>query len=331
MKKISVVVPVYRTPAMALERCVNSIINQTYSELEIIIVDDGNADSYQQLFYTLKEKDPRIKIVHQKNMGVSVARNQGIKHATGEYISFVDSDDYLDLDFFAKMLDAAGDNDIVICAVAGSSYPTEERWCDRRFFFSKPSLFDTVQYINFPVNKLYKTSILTEYNIQFPPGVGRGEDALFLYDYYKHCMSFQIIPDALYYYVYYSDSAMRTYTEDYWKWEKEVIQKQWEMFHQYPLTDEEDTAMRVWLYYKYRGAAYYYLEKEPDRRKANKIIGTIAAFPLLSELKKIDLSANNKLLSTKGKVSVCLFNCMGKYGTQISYRLRRKRAVLHKK
>ena len=326
MRKISVVIPVYRTPMISLEKCINSILNQTYSELEVLIVDDGNTDSYQQFFFLLEKKDPRIRIIHQKNLGVSAARNRGIKLASGEYISFVDSDDYLDCDFYSRMVNAIGDNDIVICAVAGlSSYPTEERWCDRRFFFSKPSLFHYLQYINFSVNKLYKTSIIVDNNIQFPPSVRRGEDAIFLYDYYNHCISFQIISEALYHYVYITNSAMRTYTEEYWEWEKDVIQKQWEMFHQYPLTEYEEQAALAWLYWKYRGAAYYYLDNEPDKIKARMIVGKIAAFPLFEELKKVDLSANNRHLTSREKISVSGFNVLGRLGTDLSFLLRKKK------
>lgn len=92
---ISVIVPVYKTEKY-LEKCVNSIINQTYSNLEILLVDDGSPDNSGILCDELSKKDSRIKVIHQKNGGLSNARNSALKIASGKYIGFVDSDDYID-------------------------------------------------------------------------------------------------------------------------------------------------------------------------------------------------------------------------------------------
>ena len=326
MKTISVIIPVYHTPGMALERCVKSIIEQTYTNLEILIVDDGNPESYQHHFDTLEMRDPRIKVIHRPNSGVSEARNQGIRNSTGEYISFVDSDDYLDCAFYTKMEKAITGNDLAICGVGDSSYPTGKQWCDRRYFFSKPTQFNMLQYVNFPVNKLFRASIIKEFDIRFPLNVRLGEDALFLVDYYAHCKTMQIIPDLLYHYIYSPSSAVHSYQPEYWNWEKEVIQKQWDMFHQYPLTENETQAMLAWLYFKYRGAAYYYLDNELDKRKVRKYVAEIVSFPLLEELKKVDFSANNKYLSSREKKSVRAFNTFGTLGTELSYLLRKKQS-----
>lgn len=315
MKLVSVIIPVYHTSGMALDRCINSVLEQTYSDLEIVIVDDGNPESYQDHFQSIENSDPRVKIIHQKNGGVGVARNTGIENASGEYISFVDSDDFLDCSFLTKMVKAIGNNDIAICGVEDQYYPTRNQWCDRRFFFSQPSFHNGVQYVNFPVNKLYKTDLIREHNIRFPQEVKLGEDAFFLADYYKHCTSFQIIPDLLYHYIYSTNSAVHTYQEHYWEWEKKVIQEQWEMFHQYPLSENEEQAMLAWLYFKYSGTVCYYSDNEPDRAKANRILKSIEAFPLFSELQKCDLSPNNKHLTGREKTSVFIFNKRRKCGT----------------
>ena len=302
---------------MALHRCVSSILNQTYRDLEILIVDDGNPDSYQHHFEEIKNSDSRVKVLHQKNKGASAARNTGIENASGEYISFVDSDDYLDCSFFTKMVSAAENNDIAICGVEDQDYPTRNQWCDRRFFFSKPSFHNKVQYVNFSVNKLYKTDLIRECNIGFPQEVKLGEDAIFLADYYKHCSSFQIIPDRLYHYIYSSYSAVHTYQEQYWEWEKKVIQEQWDMFHQYPLSEKEEQAMLAWLFSKYNRAACYYIENEPDSVKVNHVFENMAAFPLFSEFKECDLSSDNKCLNKKEKVSVFLLYRLGKRGMKL--------------
>lgn len=103
MDKISVIVPCYNV-ALYIRRCVDSIIDQTYRDLEIILVDDGSTDETGKLCDDLLKLDPRIKVVHKENGGLSDARNAGIDEATGEYYSFVDADDYLELDAYENMI-----------------------------------------------------------------------------------------------------------------------------------------------------------------------------------------------------------------------------------
>ena len=99
---ISIIVPVYNVEKY-LEKCVDSIINQTYKNLEIILVDDGSKDSSGKLCDSLKEKDGRIKVIHKQNGGLSDARNAGLKIANGKYIGFVDSDDYIAKDMYQTL------------------------------------------------------------------------------------------------------------------------------------------------------------------------------------------------------------------------------------
>ena len=98
---VSVVLPIYGVEKY-LDRCITSIVNQTYSNLEIILVDDGSRDNCPQMCDDWAEKDSRIKVVHKANAGLGMARNTGIDNATGEYICFFDSDDYVALDTVEK-------------------------------------------------------------------------------------------------------------------------------------------------------------------------------------------------------------------------------------
>ena len=101
--KVSVVVPIYNT-AKYLPECLDSLLAQTHQDLEIILIDDGSTDESGKIADDYAKKDKRIKVIHQKNAGQSAARNRGIKEATGEFLSFVDSDDKLKPDFIKKLL-----------------------------------------------------------------------------------------------------------------------------------------------------------------------------------------------------------------------------------
>ena len=101
---ISVIVPVYNVESY-LEKCIDSIIHQTYKNLEIILVDDGSTDNSGKICDVYKEKDSRIKVIHKQNRGLSSARNCGLEIAKGEYIGFVDGDDYIAEDMYALLKD----------------------------------------------------------------------------------------------------------------------------------------------------------------------------------------------------------------------------------
>ena len=106
MELVSIVVPIYKVEQY-LERCVQSICNQTYPKLEIILVDDGSPDQCGELCEMYAKKDERIRVVHKENGGLSDARNEGVKYATGKYILFVDSDDYIAEDLVEKTVEVA--------------------------------------------------------------------------------------------------------------------------------------------------------------------------------------------------------------------------------
>lgn len=124
MKKISVIVPVYNTEKY-LEQCIDSIINQSYKNLEIILVDDGATDNSPQICDSYATRDERIKVIHKKNEGVSVARNTGIKMATGDYLAFVDSDDMLNSVTYEKLMNNALQNNADISICDFSDYVTD--------------------------------------------------------------------------------------------------------------------------------------------------------------------------------------------------------------
>ena len=113
---ISVIVPVYKAEKY-LDKCVQSIVNQTYKNLEIILVDDGSPDNCPEMCDEWAKKDSRIKVIHKENGGVSSARNAGLDNSFGDYIGFVDSDDFIENDFYECLYDNLVENgaDISFC------------------------------------------------------------------------------------------------------------------------------------------------------------------------------------------------------------------------
>ena len=110
MNKVSIIVPVYNIEKY-LAKCLDSLINQTLEDIEIICVNDGSTDNSAEILNEYAQKDCRIKIINQDNAGLSAARNTGINAANGEYIGYVDSDDWIDLNFYEKLYNAAKDTD----------------------------------------------------------------------------------------------------------------------------------------------------------------------------------------------------------------------------
>ena len=102
MKKISIIIPIYNAERH-LEKCLKSVIEQTYKNLEIILVNDGSTDMSKKICEEYQKKDLRIVLLNQSNMGPAETRNRGLSIATGEYISFIDSDDYIDKDFYNEL------------------------------------------------------------------------------------------------------------------------------------------------------------------------------------------------------------------------------------
>ena len=119
MKKqplISIIIPVYKVEKY-LEKCVNSVINQTYKNLEIILIDDGSPDDCPAICDKLSKTDKRIKVIHKTNSGVSASRNEGLKIATGEFVAFVDSDDWIDETMYERLINKQQEQnyDLVFC------------------------------------------------------------------------------------------------------------------------------------------------------------------------------------------------------------------------
>ena len=164
MIKLSIIVPVYNV-AEYLERCLNSLINQTLNEIEIICVNDGSTDNSLCILKKFAELDKRIKIINQKNKGLSGARNTGIKLVQGEYFGFLDSDDWVDLDYFEKLYKRAKNCDADISLgdfirKGKFKHKIRLKLNKEEEFVGDNEKFYGSQFYHFPCvwNKIYKTS-----------------------------------------------------------------------------------------------------------------------------------------------------------------------------
>lgn len=313
--KISVVVPMYKTPFMLLRKCLNSLLKQSYTDYELLVVDDGSGSEYDALKAEYEAADQRIRFLTKENGGVASARNYGIENSRGEYLCFVDSDDYVEGSYLEGLCDGMKDADLAICGVTEMDFPLrEEGLYNARMFFSLPSHFQGLQYINFSVNKMYRTDILREYDIRFPLDVKMGEDALFLAKYYQHCRFIRCVRTEPYHYVLNTASAMRIYKPEYWGWESQVIREDWKLFHQFPLCRREELSMIHWLYEKMMGAANYYYDYEMDPKKLFGYFQDILDHELIRKIFETDLSVDTLHFTPEEKRIVRIIGRQGVKG-----------------
>lgn len=208
--KFSVILPCYNVEKY-LNECVESILNQTFKDYEIILVDDGAKDSTPQICDDYAAKYPFIKTVHQQNAGLSAARNTGTKHAEGEYIVYVDSDDYLkDNEVLQKIADRASSNPDIIAYkfIEYNEFNNTYSQCPFNFDITNKNgtlaekyleLIDKDAYYNSAWSKAIKRSILTENNIEFERGL-LGEDNEWYYHVVMAADTLELIDEPLYVY-----------------------------------------------------------------------------------------------------------------------------------
>ncbi|MDO4269003.1 MAG: glycosyltransferase family 2 protein, partial [Eubacteriales bacterium] len=190
-KQISVVIPVFNTEPY-LERCVASLDRQTCREIEILLVDDGSSESCARLCDRLAEASEKIRVFHKTNGGVSSARNMGIEYASGKYILFVDSDDWVEEDYcerFLRAQEAFGADCFIWCGFQpftekenGRRVVCSNREYDVRRRSDMIELFK-LWLLNSPFNKLYSRKLLLESGVRMRPDLSLGEDLVFNLDY----------------------------------------------------------------------------------------------------------------------------------------------------
>lgn len=224
---ISIVIPAYNAEKY-IENCLNSVAHQTYTNFEVVVVNDGSKDNTLDICKRFAENDSRFIIENKKNEGVSEARNTGINKASGDWITFIDSDDTVELDYLKGLIEKI--NDSVVFVFQGV-----RRLNDGNVFISQTDISNDTVDCNFyeklfnvhklslrgnPVSKLYKTNIIKGNNIKFNSSITYNEDMIFILEYVLHCNKNIVFSDTINY-NYYIHSGSITNSllspEDYWK------------------------------------------------------------------------------------------------------------------
>lgn len=234
---VSIIVPVYNVEK-CLGYCISSILNQTYQDIELILVNDGSTDQSLRICCNYRELDSRIKIIDIPNGGVGNARNKGIEESKGEYLLFVDSDDYIASDMVENLFHKAQlyNKDIVICGMnivelSGKNVKQIKQYSfdaignevvyDHMLFVEKlPVLVWKSALMEGPCNRIYNADIIRKNQLKFPTDTQYGEDFLFNLTYYSKCNGAVLLNKPYYYYIFTNEDSLSQ------KYKKNLFQNQ---------------------------------------------------------------------------------------------------------
>lgn len=225
-EKVSIIVPIYNS-SKTLDRCIKSLLAQSYDNIEIILVNDGSKDSSFSICESYKKSNSNIILKHKENGGVSSARNLGIQTASGSYIIFVDSDDYVEPNFVVNFINGGGNSDLVIQGfyvvqnnqkVTSVFMPTmgyDEAWKVVKYLEETPNVHNGYLW-----HRMFKACIIKENNIFFKEGVNFAEDGLFFLEYLKYVSNTTFINSVGYHYIL-SDGSLtkkgNSYSPEFFK------------------------------------------------------------------------------------------------------------------
>ncbi len=298
---VTIIVPVYNVQKY-LNQCLESIVNQTYKELEIILVDDGSTDESGALCDEWAKKDIRIKVVHKKNEGLGMARNTGLANATGEYVKFIDSDDYISLNCIELLYETMHREKVDIV------YGMFERFHDD-VIMQVPKLYESIQIFQeeevietvllgmigtrpedqkdtaFDMSaclSLYKLSLLNKENIRFRSEREYiSEDLLFNIDYLQHVKSVCVIPEKFYFYRMNMNSLTTSYNPKRFEREIKMYQYLNEKLGEFLEKERYELHLQRYLI-----------------ARSRVCIGQISKSELPDKNKQISLICNHELLSS---------------------------------
>lgn len=219
MPFVSIIVPVFNVEN-SLKCCVDSILSQTFKDFEIILVDDGSTDNSPSICDSYASLDARIRVIHQSNVGLSMARNRGMEVAQGKWTYFVDSDDWMEHDYLENFVKHSKDKGIVI---QGFQYDGCRNGIVRYGSIMSSSaesiicyLFETNDLVGVVWDKFFRKDIIDNYKIRFED-IRFGEDTVFFYEYLLHVKVIQVLPTLGYHYVFSKNGlSQKRYSTEYY-------------------------------------------------------------------------------------------------------------------
>jgi len=227
MIEVSIIIPIYNSEKY-LSECIESILNQTYKNYELILIDDGSTDHSKDICMNYAKTDTKIKYFFKKNGGVSKARNMGIQIACGQYVCFVDSDDKLKDTYLETLVNGINEADMGVCGwdELHKKNIVEKKISNKNIKFKNDDVYIKLldatfsNQFNIPWNKLYRRKIIIDNKILFDNNLSLGEDFKFNLDYMKYIDSISIFSSCLYQYRISSIGLTGTYNGNHWELEK---------------------------------------------------------------------------------------------------------------
>lgn len=274
MELVSIIVPIYNV-AQYLERCIQSIVSQSYSRLDIILVDDGSTDNSGHICEQWKKKDQRIVVIHKKNGGVSSARNAGLQYVKGELIAWIDPDDWVEPNFIMELYQALKrtETEIVVCGYCREGkgvFEKNEQYSSEIVLNTKNAIRELILEKKMPSflwNKLFKTELFK--NVEFPEG-DTYEDLRVMHKLFLKTDKVAVIPDCLYHYDFRNASIVNDKTLVHWAdYIKALMYRYQELNEEYP---EETIEILKKIYIQVFGNLVLSGSKQERNRCRKKIL-----------------------------------------------------------
>ena len=317
--KISVIIPVYKVEPY-IRQCLNSVVNQTYTNLEIIIIDDGSPDNCGEICDEYERKDNRIQVIHKENGGLSAARNDGLRHATGEWISFVDSDDWCELDMYEKAIVKGEESnaDIVIFSLYHETMKGQRRVhsFSSDFITSDKKIISQMQLSaldskyaplstskewgqGLPWDKLFKRALIVDNHLFFAENVKANEDVIFNIHAFQYAEKIAFIDLPLYHWRMNPTSIGHKYTPDRVEIDREIYKELNAIGRKYNLSEEYYQAVNIKMVHNtiYLGARCFFNKNNKKKliQKIKSMNTILHEEPIFTVFEKVDRKKLGKL------------------------------------
>lgn len=305
MPKISIIIPVYNVEQY-IAACIESVLSQTYIDWELILVDDGCLDKSGEICENYSAKDKRIITIHKKNGGVSSARNAGILKANGEWIYFIDSDDFIEPDTLSVSVKKATAEfpDLIVHGLVndyiyqGKIIAIPYKPVGNNDYKGIIEVADKYGLLKGPVCKLFRHSIVKESNLFFDESICYGEDTKFTFEYLQKCKSIVFVPEHFYHYCFRQGGSLTQRTYSYSSWDKTakmLLELRLQIMKQFSMSDTYFQFIRFEYMSHIVRAIYAMYKDEIQKEERIKYLNVLHSDSYLRKPQK-DLKYLNRLI-----------------------------------